>query len=90
MKVTVITQTYCSWCTKVREFLSSVGVEATIVSIDHQGSTELRRLLESQGYNTVPLVMVDGEFIGGYQDTVSFFSHHVTDDQYSFGEILDD
>jgi len=75
MKVTVVTQAYCESCTKVKDHLSDLGIEFTMCSVDHQGSTELRRLLESQEIRTVPAVFWEGTYIGGYEDTVEFFEH---------------
>jgi len=75
MSVTVITQVHCESCIKVKDWLSDNGVSFTTCSIDHQGSTELRRLLDSQGIRTVPAVFYKGMYIGGYEDTVSFFNN---------------
>lgn len=67
-----------------------MGLSFTICSIDHQGSTELRRFLDSQKIRTVPAVFVDGEYVGGCNETLTFFGREQKcDDQYSFGEKLD-
>ena len=90
MKVTVITQAYCESCTKVKGLLDDHDISFTLCSVDHQGSTELRRLLESQGIRTVPAVFIDKEYIGGLEDTQEYLKKHAPDvDQYSFGEKLD-
>mgnify|MGYP000855873651 FL=1 len=90
MRATVITQAYCESCTKVKGLLDDYGISFTLCSVDHQGSTELRRLLESQGIRTVPAVFIDKEYIGGLEDTQAFLMESTPDaDQYSFGEKLD-
>ena len=90
MKVTVITQAYCESCTKVKGLLDDHDISFTLCSVDHQGSTELRRLLDSQGIRTVPAVFIDKEYIGGLEDTQEYLKEYSPDvDQYSFGEKLD-
>lgn len=91
MRVTVITQAYCESCTKVKGLLDDCDIKFSLCSVDHQGSTELRRLLESQGIHTVPAVFIDGIHIGGYEDTQAYLKEANVPDtgQYSFGEKLD-
>ncbi len=91
MKVTLVTQAYCESCTKAKGLLDSYNVNFSLCSLDHQGSTELRRLFDSQGIRTAPAVFVDRQYIGGYEDLKQFLEDNepYMDDQYSFGEKLD-
>jgi len=90
MNITIISQAHCESCTKVRAFVAEQGLIATVCSIDHQGSTELRRFLDSQHIRTVPAVFINGEYIGGYEATVDFLTVElVNHDQYSFGQYLE-
>ena len=90
MKVTVITQAYCESCTKVKGLLDDHDISFTVCSVDYHGSTELRRMLDSQGIRTVPAVFIDKEYIGGLEDTQEYLKEYSPDaDQYSFGEKLD-
>lgn len=64
----VITQVNCEWCDKAKKLLSDNGIGFGMCSIDHQGATELRRMLEFMKIRTVPAIFMDGHYIGGYKE----------------------
>ena len=76
MKITVITQPYCEWCTKTRDLLEEHP--HTIVDLTGQGGTSLRRFLEGQNIRSVPAVFVDGTHIGGYEGVREWLAQHTT------------
>jgi glutaredoxin 3 len=65
--VVVYTRTLCIWCWKVKRLLRRHGLPFEERSAS---SAEARAwLLAQTGKKTVPQVFVDGETIGGFEDT---------------------
>jgi len=64
MDVVLFTWDKCSFCERGRHLLDAWGKAWREESLD--GRRELlRRLQASSGHRTVPLLMVDGEILGG-------------------------
>ncbi len=68
--VVVYTTEPCSWCSRVKMFLRSEGIEFREVNLvtDPRGFQELA---ERTGLMSLPQVVVDGTLVGGYRDTVA-------------------
>ena len=60
----------CSFCTRVKQLLDARGVEFTEINLarDSAGRAEL---VERTGMMSFPQVLVDGELIGGFQETLA-------------------
>ena len=68
--VVVYTTEPCSFCTRVKQLLDARGVEYTEVNLarDAAGRTEL---VERTGMMSFPQVIISGELIGGFQETLA-------------------
>ena len=68
--VTVYTTDPCSFCTRVKQLLDARKVEYTEINLsrDAAGRTQL---VERTGMMSFPQVLVDGELIGGFQETLA-------------------
>jgi len=58
------TWSHCPFCLRAKEILDSHGVPFTEHVMDGK-STELSELKRKYGHATVPLVLLDGELVGG-------------------------
>lgn len=69
-KVKIYTTTYCPYCLRAKQFLSSLAI--AYEEIDVEKDAKLREEM-SQKYNwyTVPMILVDDTFIGGYDDMMT-------------------
>ncbi len=57
----------CGYCRAAKRLLDSKGI--AYESIDLGGDPARRaQLVEETGWRTVPLIMIDGELIGGYTE----------------------
>ena len=72
-KVMVFSKTYCPYCTKAKEALSTLGVKFTAYELDEQsdGAAIQAALLEITGQRTVPNIFVKGQHIGGCDNTLA-------------------
>ena len=60
----------CSFCTRVKQLLNARGVEFTEINMarDAAGRAEL---VEKTGMMSFPQVLIDGELVGGFQETLA-------------------
>ena len=72
-KVMVFSKSYCPYCTKAKRALSSVlsADKFVVMELDERsdGAPIQEYLLALTGGRSVPRVFIDGEFIGGGDDT---------------------
>ena len=67
IKVEVYTSTYCPYCHAAKGLLSRKGVE--FEEIDLSTNHELRiELVEKHKWRTVPIILINDELIGGYEE----------------------
>lgn len=74
MKITIYGRENCSWCYKAKDLASNLLQNQTIDSyeyIDYQKENmSVKDLSEIAGtqVKTVPIILIDGEYIGGYKE----------------------
>ena len=68
--VVVYTTDPCSFCTRVKQLLGARNIEYTEINLarDSAGRTEL---VERTGMMSFPQVLIGGELIGGFQETLA-------------------
>jgi glutaredoxin 3 len=68
--VTVYTTDPCSFCTRVKQLLGARGIEYTEINLarDAAGRAEL---VQRTGMMSFPQVLIDGELVGGFQETLA-------------------
>jgi glutaredoxin 3 len=67
--VTVYTTDPCSFCARVKQLLTTRGIEYEEINLakDPDGRAEL---LQRTGMMSFPQVLIGGELVGGFQETV--------------------
>jgi len=68
--VKIFTKSSCPYCTRVKEFFKSKGVEFEEVDLQNKPD-ELAALKEKTGLRTVPQVFIGDKLIGGCDDTLA-------------------
>ena len=68
--VTVYTTDPCSFCTRVKQLLDARKVEYTEINLARDAAGRAQ-LVERTGMMSFPQVLVDGELIGGFQETLA-------------------
>jgi glutaredoxin 3 len=66
--VKIYTRSGCGYCTAAIALIERLGLTYEETSLD--GRPDLRRKISSENGNwpTVPMIFVDGEFVGGFDD----------------------
>jgi glutaredoxin len=66
MSWTIVTQQNCEWCEKAKQLLTDHEQKFTIIPVDDQGGTQMRRFLKSMGLTTLPQIWEGVNHVGGY------------------------
>lgn len=78
-QITVYTTVPCPYCSRVKRLLDSKGLQFEEIDLarDPDGRAELVKLT---GMMTFPQVLVDGQLVGGYEETQAAASSGKLDD----------
>ena len=64
MQATLYTWTTCPFCIRAKQVLDEHGVSYEEIVMDGKNA-ELNEVKSKYGHHTVPIVLLDGEFVGG-------------------------
>mmetsp|Transcript_28398 Transcript_28398/g.86811 ORF Transcript_28398/g.86811 Transcript_28398/m.86811 type:complete len:160 (+) Transcript_28398:25-504(+) len=69
--VVVYSKSYCPFCLKTKGLFAELGVPTTVIELDEvDGGSDIQNALASMtGQRTVPNVFINGQHIGGNDDT---------------------
>ena len=75
MKAKVYGSSQCVWCDRVAKLLEDSGIDIEKVDVS-QGKEIVKEMQEAAGkkVNTVPQVIIDGEYVGGYTETERYLN----------------
>ena len=69
-KVEIYTSTYCPYCVRAKQLLDSKGVDYEEVNFDKNPDQKLE-IMKKHNWRTVPIILIGGELVGGYDQLVS-------------------
>merc|ERR1712115_667212 len=77
-KVMVFSKSTCPFCTKIKDLFAGLNVEINTLELDQvpDGEAIQAALLEKTGQRTVPNVFINGEHIGGCDDTMKLHANN--------------
>jgi len=76
MKAVVFSTTKCVLCDRVTSMLKDAEIEVDKVDItESQDNFKQMKAHAGKGVNTVPQVVIDGEFVGGYTEVERYINH---------------
>ena len=64
-KVQIYTSDYCPYCIRAKNLLNSKGIEYEEINLDGDPGKKLETM-EKLKWRTVPIILIGGELIGGY------------------------
>lgn len=64
-KVTIYTTKFCGFCHQAKRILASHKIAFEEIPLDGQFAKRQELSEQLGGYNTVPMIFIDGAFIGG-------------------------
>eukprot|EP01101_Sappina_pedata_P007824 TRINITY_DN4203_c0_g1_i2.p1 TRINITY_DN4203_c0_g1~~TRINITY_DN4203_c0_g1_i2.p1 ORF type:complete len:107 (+),score=61.87 TRINITY_DN4203_c0_g1_i2:34-354(+) len=74
--VTIFSKSYCPYCVRAKELFTKLAVPFFAMELDKipEGDSIQQELKKRTGGSSVPRVFINGEFIGGCDDTVALHS----------------
>jgi len=74
--VMLYSKSYCPYCGQVKALFKKLKIEFTAVDLDeiHEGAEVQDNLAQLTGSRTVPQVFIQGEYIGGCDETLKLNS----------------
>lgn len=66
--VTIYTTPYCGYCTSAKRLLERLGIAFQEIDLSHDPALRAKLSSDNGGYRTVPMIYVEGAFIGGYDE----------------------
>ena len=66
-RVQVYTTTYCSFCYAAKALLDRKGIRYEEIDVTKNPAMK-RKVMDEIGWKTVPIILIDGKLIGGFQD----------------------
>jgi glutaredoxin len=65
--VVIHTLASCPYCNRAKQFLRDNGVKFKEVKIETHPDV-VRKMKQEHNWNTLPLILINGQLIGGYDD----------------------
>ncbi len=69
-KVQIYTTSYCPYCIRAKHLLENKGVEYEEINLDKNPEKKLETM-QKLNWRTVPIILIGGELIGGYDQLAS-------------------
>lgn len=67
-RVTIYTTPYCGYCASAKRLLQRLGIPFDEVDLSVDPALRARLSADNGGYRTVPMIYLDGTFVGGYDE----------------------
>ena len=75
MKATVYGTPRCSWCDRVSKMLGENEIEVEKIDVsESKENLKLMKKVAGKTTTTVPQVIIDGKFVGGYTEVERFIN----------------
>jgi len=66
--VTIYSTAYCGFCISAKRLLGRLGIPFEEIDLTHDYAQRERLSQRFGGYRTVPMIVVEGRFIGGFRE----------------------
>ena len=75
MKATIYGTSKCSWCNRVSRMLDENEIEVEKIDVsESKENLKLMKKVAGKTTTTVPQVIIDGNFVGGYTEVERFIN----------------
>ncbi len=66
--IKVYTTTFCPFCIYAKKLLETEGYDFEEINLDQDSNLRVKLSQENKGWRTVPMIFIEDEFIGGFQE----------------------
>jgi glutaredoxin 3 len=67
-EVKIYTTTVCPYCVQAKRLLTQLKMPYEEINLEDKPELRQKISEENNGYRTVPMIFIDGKFIGGYTE----------------------
>ncbi len=69
-KITIYGKPYCGYCEAAKRLCETLGAESDYIDVfaSPESEAQHKALAEQNGHFTFPLILADGEFVGGFTE----------------------
>jgi len=67
-QVKIYTTSTCPYCDAAKHLLKQLKIPYEEENLDHNQELRMKLSQENNGWRTVPMIFIDGQFIGGFDD----------------------
>jgi glutaredoxin len=71
--ITIYSTPLCPHCKHAKQFLQSLNIEFTEVDLSADSALQ-EKLIQQTGNMSVPMIFVNDEFIGGYDELMNLYA----------------
>ncbi len=82
-QIDVYTKGYCPFCHRVVALFDKLGVEYNNIDVEHDDEKFMEMVERANGGRTVPQVFINGEHIGGCDDTFALHQQGLLEEKIS-------
>ena len=75
-RVQVFGTSYCGFCRQAESLLEKQGILFEKIDVTNDAEARAELVKAANGRQTVPVIFVDGQPIGGYEELVRFIANH--------------
>ena len=74
----VYTTQVCPYCQSAKRLLQDKGIAFEEIALDDKPDLRMELSQKFNGWRTVPMIVLNGEFIGGYTELTAHFKENET------------
>jgi glutaredoxin 3 len=67
-EVKIYTTNVCPYCVQAKRLLTQLKVPYEEINLEDKPALRQKLSEENNGYRTVPMIFIDGQFLGGYSE----------------------
>ena len=72
--VKIYTSNICPYCTAAKDLFKRLNVAYEEIKLDGQDDLRMKLSKENNGWRTVPMIYINGKFMGGFDDVTKLHS----------------
>lgn len=69
--IKIYTTRFCGFCHRAKQLLAHLNHSFEEIPVDQNQELRTQLANENNGYRTVPMIFIDGNFIGGYTELMA-------------------